>query len=348
MGGAMVQRCGPARFLACARDDKGSRHPDRLAPPMASRDLQRILIALRSQGATRDDLSVEESRRTLAGLVRVCPTAADVRIEPVELAGVPAEWLSCPEARDDAVLIYLHGGAYILGGLPSYRDLASRLGRAARARVLSVDYRLAPEHPFPAAVEDAFALYRAVLEAGVSPARLALAGDSAGGALVLSTLLQAREHGLALPAALALLSPLVDLEGRGDSMTTRAALDPVIQFSALRRSAELYLAGQDPRHPLASPLHGNLAGLPPMLVQVGTAETLFDDATRLVTTVARKGGEVSLDVWPGMFHVWQLYARLLPEGRQAIERAGAFLAGYIKPSFSTHRRSPPCIAGPRH
>lgn len=296
---------------------------------MASRDLQRILTALRSQGATRDGLSVEDSRRALAGLSRVCPTAADVTVVPVQLGGVAAEELTCPESRPDATVIYLHGGAYVMGSPASYRDLASRIGRAARARVLAVDYRLAPEHPFPAAVEDAFNAYRAILAEGASPARLALAGDSAGGALVLSTLVQARDRGLPLPAAAALLCPLVDLEGRGASMTDRAGLDPVIQRPALVRSAHLYLAGADPRHPLASPLYAELSGLPPMIVQVGTAETLFDDATRLVTSVARTGSEVSLDVWPAMFHVWQLYARLLPEGRQAIERVGAFLAGRL-------------------
>lgn len=297
---------------------------------MPSPQLPLILAALRARSATRLTLSVPESRAAFEELSRVCPVAADVAIAAGELGGVAVEWLSPPGAEEGRVLAYLHGGAYVMGSLRTHRDLASRLARACAARALTIGYRLAPEHPFPAALDDALAAYRALLGAGQEPERLALAGDSAGGGLALALLLRARDEGLPLPAAALLMSPSVDLEGTGASMESKAAADPLIARRFLVETAAHYLAGQDPRHPLASPLYADLRGLPPLLLQVGESETLLDDSTRLAARAREAGVVVELRIWPAMFHGWQLYAKMLPEGRQAIAEAGAFLAARLE------------------
>ncbi|HEX4955415.1 MAG TPA: alpha/beta hydrolase [Thermoanaerobaculia bacterium] len=293
---------------------------------MPSRELTLILTAFKARGNDRAGQSVEEARRELESLVRLCPVAPDVEVTPVEAGGVAAEWLVVPESRPERVLLFFHGGAYALGSLVSHRDLASRLARAAGARALAVDYRLAPEHPFPAAWEDACAVYGWLARQGVGTEQLTLAGDSAGGGLALACL-ASLPPGRQGACGVALFSPWVDLAGTGASIDQRSALDPVIQRAYLEHSARLYLAGADPLDPRASPLFGRLAGLPPLLVQVGTHETMYDDAARLVTKAKEEGVEAELEPWAEMFHGWQLYARLLPEGREAIERAGRFLAG---------------------
>ncbi len=233
--------------------------------------------------------------------------------------------VSTPAANPARVILYLHGGGYVMGSINTHRELGQRLSRAAAARVLLIDYRLAPEHPHPAAVEDATRAYRWLLSRGVSPSRLVVAGDSAGGGLTVATLLAARDSGLPLPAAGVCLSPWVDLEGVGESMTTKAAADPLVQRDGLRRMGALYLNGQDPRTPLASPLYADLSGLPPLLIQVGTAEALLDDSTRLAERAREAGVEVDLEPWDDMIHVWQAFAAVLPEGQQAIERIGQFI-----------------------
>jgi acetyl esterase/lipase len=203
--------------------------------------------------------------------------------------------------------------------------MVARLSKASRARALVVDYRLAPEHPFPAAVDDATAAYRWLLSQNVQPSHIVVAGDSAGGGLTLATLLALRDAKTPLPAAAVCLSPWVDMEGTGASMTTRAKADPVVQKQGLLGMAQLYLGGKDPKSPLAAPLHGDLRGLPPLYIQVGDAETLLDDATRIAEKAKAAGVKVDLEIWPEMPHVWQLFAPLLPEGQQAIDKIGAFV-----------------------
>ena len=250
---------------------------------------------------------------------------AEVRFEPVLAGGVRAEWTTAPGAREDRALVYLHGGAYCLGGIATHRGLAARLSRLARLRVLNVDYRLAPEHPYPTAVDDAVAAVRFAYACGLAPSRVAVGGDSAGGGLAVATLVALRDAGEPLPAAGVCISPWTDLSGSGASMRSRAALDPLVEAETLSLMAAHYLAGRDPRTPLASPLFADLAGLPPLLVHVGGAEILLDDATRLAERARDVGVEVELEVWDEMIHVWHAFADLLPEGEQAVQGIAEFL-----------------------
>jgi monoterpene epsilon-lactone hydrolase len=253
------------------------------------------------------------------------PPQPDVQREAISANGVPAQWLTAPGAAADRVVLYLHGGGYVLGSIKTHADLMGRISRAAQARVLALDYRLAPEHPFPAAVEDAVAGYRCLLENQFKPNRIVVAGDSAGGGLTVAALLAIRDAALPVPAAGVCMSPWVDLEMKGESMKTRAQADPVVQREGLIGMAQAYLAGKDARTPLASSLHAELRGLPPLLIQVGDAETLLDDSTRLAEKARAAGVQVKLEVWPEMVHVWQLFASFLPEGQQAVDAIGLFI-----------------------
>jgi monoterpene epsilon-lactone hydrolase len=192
-------------------------------------------------------------------------------------------------------------------------------------RALLIEYRLAPEHPFPAAVEDSVAAYRWLLKEGFDPARIAVAGDSAGGGLTVATMVKLRDENEPLPAAAVCLSPWVDMEGIGESMKTRAEVDPIVERGPLLEMAEAYLGGADPRTPLAAPLYADLKGLPPMLIQVGTAEVLLDDSTRLAEEAKKAGVDVTLEPWEDMIHIWQFFASMVPEGRDAVDRIASFI-----------------------
>ena len=253
-------------------------------------------------------------------------TPDDIQSEPVSANGVAGEFISAPGADPARCIYYLHGGGYVIGNVNTHRVLAYDLSKASGARVLSMDYGLAPEHPFPAGLEDAVSGYQWLLASGVQPEHAVIAGDSAGGGLAVATLLALRDRGVALPAAAVCFSPWVDLLGEGASMTTRADVDPMVQKDALLFYTDLYMAGGDPKNPLASPLYADLAGLPPTLIQVGDAETLLDDSTRLAAQMKAAGVEVELEVWDKMIHVWQLFAPILSEGREAVAKAGAFVA----------------------
>jgi acetyl esterase/lipase len=256
--------------------------------------------------------------------------APDVTVGPVDANGVRAEWTSTPDADPSNAILYLHGGGYVIGSLDSHRHLAAEAGRAAGARTLAIDYRLAPEQPFPAPVEDAVAAYRYLLGSGIKPNRIALAGDSAGGGLVVAALLAIREAGLGLPACGWCISPWVDMEGLGASFTDRAAADPTVQKPTIQMMAQWYLGGADPRHPHASPIHGELRGLPPLLIQVGAAETLLDDSVALARKAGAADVVVDLQIWPEMIHVWHLYFPVLSAGRRAIAAGGSFVRNAIR------------------
>ena len=216
-----------------------------------------------------------------------------------------------------------------MGSLNTHRDLMGRISRAAQARVLGLDYRLAPEHPFSAAVDDTVAGYQFLLEQEFPPERLAMAGDSAGGALTLAALVAGRDAGLPMPAAAVCLSPFLDLEGTGESIKTRADVDPIASPAVIDVWAKAYLAGANPRTPLANPLYADLQGLPPLLIQVGDHEVLLDDSSRLAQRAHAVGVQVKLEIWPEMIHRWHSYASVLPEGQQAIDDIGEFLRQQI-------------------
>jgi len=285
------------------------------------------LIGFQLAWAMRPDDPLERRRRVERSARRLQP-ARDVVSEPVSAGGVKAEWLSSPGVDRDRVLLHLHGGGYYTGSIATHRDLISRLGRAAGMRSLAVDYRLAPEHPFPAALDDATTAYRWLLSEGFDPARIVLAGDSSGGGLALATLVKLRDDGVPLPARAVLLSPWTDLALTGDSVTRNASRDPINRARYLEISPPLYAGSEDVKNPLISPLYADPAGLPPLLIQVGSDETLLDDSTRFAERARAAGVDVTLEIWPGMFHVFQMSARFLPEARRAIEVAGAFMRAH--------------------
>lgn len=300
---------------------------------MASPELQAILALFKSQPVAPADATIADQRAGIEALAAMNPLPADVRWTPVEANTVRCEWIDTPGADGARVVLYLHGGGYVIGSLVSHRELVARIARASGARALSVDYRLAPEHPFPAAVDDAVSAYRWLLAQGVPPHGIVIAGDSAGGGLTLATLVALRDAGEPLPAAGVCLSPWVDLEGVGDSMTSRDAIDPMVHKAALVQMAAHYLNGADPRTPLAAPLYAALGGLPPLLIQVGEAETLFDDSTRFAEEAKAAGVEVTLQTWPELFHVFQAFS-MLPEAHQATDRIGTYIREKSKASAS--------------
>ena len=248
----------------------------------------------------------------------------DMRVRTGHLGGVPVEWILPDGVEDGPALFHLHGGGYVLGNPAGSRPFTTLFAREARARVVSIDYRLAPEHPFPAAVDDALAAYRALLSQGQDPAQVAVGGESAGGGLTVALLLAARDAGLPMPACAFAISPWIDMSCTAESFATRAAVDPLLTRRALKEMAQAYLGGASEANPLASPLHGDLAGLPPLLIHAGSDEVLLDDAIGLHARAAAHGVETSFEVWDGMIHVWHMFHALLPEGARATAALAQF------------------------
>jgi epsilon-lactone hydrolase len=244
----------------------------------------------------------------------------------VTAGGRPAEWIRPAGAWNDAALLYLHGGGYVIGSPRSHRHLAEAIARAAGIACLLPDYRLAPEHPFPAAVDDALAAYRSLVEQRkIAPGSVAVAGDSAGGGLTAVTLLAIRQAGLPVPGAAVCISPWTDLTCSAPSYGTKAASDPLVARPGITVMAQEYLGATDPRTPLASPLFADLRGLPPLLIQVGSEEVLLDDATRLAQQACAAGVDATLEVWDSMIHVWHWFLPWLDEAQSAVDKIGAFL-----------------------
>src|SRR4051812_7242867 len=294
-------------------------------PSAAMQDVMEVLRDRQRAGDRRAPATLDEARAGFAPAGPVHPVPDDVEVAGVAAGGVPAHWLTAPGVDPDRVLLFLDGGGYELGSLRSDGELAARLGRAGGMRVLFPDYRLAPEHPFPAAIDDVRAVWRWLrTDQQLSPRSMAVAGDSAGGGLAVAPLVATRDAEDALPAAAILMSPTVDLTSSGASMTDRADEDPISTPALLRQLASDYLAGADPRTPLASPLFGSLSGLPPLLVQVGTADLLLSDSERLAEAAAEAGVDVVLEVREDLPHVYQL-ALGTPEAAEATERVGKFL-----------------------
>jgi monoterpene epsilon-lactone hydrolase len=275
--------------------------------------------------------SLDERRKRLDALGAQYPLPPDVRVEPVDANGVAAEWTTTPEADPTRAILFLHGGGYISGSIDSHRHMIAQAGREARARTLALGYRLAPEHPFPAALDDAIAGYRFLLSQGFAPETIAVAGESAGGGLAVATLVSLHDAGEPLPACAWLSSPWVDLTMTGASIRTKAAVDPLLSEPYLAELAKAYLNGTDPLNPLASPLHADLRGLPPMLIQVGSAEILLDDAVRLAGAAGAADVRVTLGVWPDMIHAWHLFYQQVAAGRRALAAVGAFIHAMLNP-----------------
>lgn len=294
---------------------------------MPSKQYNKIIELLKSTKVDRT-VTIEERRKNLEKMASLVRLPRDIRFESLKVGKIPAEWIITPVSVEDRIILYLHGGGYIIGSIKTHRELASRIARASKARGLLIEYRLAPEHKFPAAVEDSTLAYRWLLKKGYNPDRIVIAGDSAGGGLTVATIVALRDQGEPLPAAAICLSPWIDLEGLGESVRTKADIDPLFDMDGIIQNAKLYLGGEDPHNPLAAPLYADLTGLPPMLIQVGTWEILLDDSLRLAELAKKAGVEVILEKWEDMVHVFQSFGYYLPEAQEAVEHIGDFVIQY--------------------
>jgi len=273
--------------------------------------------------------SLQQQRARLESLAKYQPMPPQVDVQQTRVGNALGEWLRPNHAGNGRAILFFHGGAYSMGSCNTNRAIASRVAIASATPSLVFEYRLAPEYPFPAALEDALATYRGLVSGGISAQKIAFVGGSAGGGLAIATAVSLRDHGDPLPAAIACLSPWVDLELTGESMTTRAKVDPLISREYLQWHAVQYIGQHHPRSPLISPLYADLHGLPPMLIQVGDYETLLSDSVRLADCARNAGVDMTCEVWEGMWHFWHLSAGLIPEGKRAIARIGAFIREHI-------------------
>jgi epsilon-lactone hydrolase len=294
-----------------------------------STEQQETLDAILRQSAFPVDSTVDEQRRLLRDAVSAQPLPVDVTVTAVALGGVPTAEITVDgiEARD--VVLYFHGGVYVISDAFLAAGLASQIARRTHTKVISVDYRLAPEHPYPAAVDDALAAYEALLQDGIAPSDIAFAGESAGGGLAIATLINARDRGRPLPAAAFVMSPYVDLTLAGASMETRRDLDPLLSRELLEPRVADYTAGQDAALGLISPVFADLSGLPPLIIQAGSHEVLLDDAVRLAREAAVADVEVTLDITPRVPHVFQSYIPMLDEAAAALDRAGHLVSAHL-------------------
>jgi monoterpene epsilon-lactone hydrolase len=287
------------------------------------------LDAILRQSAFPAGSDVHEQRRLLRELLSAQPLPADVTVTAAALGDVPTAEITVDGIEPRHVVLYFHGGVYVMGDASLAADLASQVGRRTHAKVISVDYRLAPEHPYPAAVDDALAAYEALLQDGTAPSDIVFAGESAGGGLAIATLVNAREHELPLPAVAFVMSPMTDLTLAGTTMETRREADPLLSREALQARIADYASGQDAALGLISPLFADLSGLPPLIIQAGTHEVLLDDAVRLAQQAATADVEVTLDITPGVPHVFQAYYPILDEAAAALDRAGQLLSAHL-------------------
>jgi len=294
-----------------------------------STEQQAMVDAILRQSAFPVDADVQEQRRLLREAISAQPLPAEVTVTAAALGGVPTAEITVDGIEPRNVVLYFHGGVYAIGDAFLAAELASQVGRRTQAKVISVDYRLAPEHPYPAAVDDALAAYEALLDSGVASSEIVFAGESAGGGLVIATLVNARDHGLPLPAAAFVMSPYVDLTLAGTTMETRRELDPLLNRELLQARVADYTAGQDAALALISPVFADLTGLPPLIIQAGSHEVLLDDALRLAGQAANAEVPVMLDISPGVPHVFQAYHAILDEATAALDRAGQFLSAHL-------------------
>ena len=287
------------------------------------------LEAILRQSAFPFEADVREQRRLLAELSSAQPLPAGVTVTAAALGGVRTAEITVDGVEPRHVVLYFHGGVYVIGDAFQAAGLASQVGARTRAKVVSVDYRLAPEHPYPAAVDDALAAYQALLEGGTAPSDIAFAGESAGGGLAVATLVNARDHGLPMPAAAFAMSPYADLTLSGATMQTKREADPLFTPEAFPPRVADYTSGHDAALGLVSPIFADLSGLPPLVIQAGTHELLLDDAIRLARQAATADVQVTLDITPGVPHVFQAYYPILDEAAAALDRAGQLLSAHL-------------------
>jgi monoterpene epsilon-lactone hydrolase len=290
---------------------------------------RQTLDAILRQSALPVGSDVDEQRRLFREAVSAQPLPADVTVTAAALDGVPTAEITVDGVDPRHVVLYFHGGVYVISDAFLAAGLASEIGRRTQAKVISVDYRLAPEHPYPAAVDDALAAYQALLDEGIAPSDIAFAGDSAGAGLAVATLVNARDHGLALPAAAFLMSPYVDLTLSGATMDTKRDVDPLLNRELLGPRVADYAKGQNAALGLISPVFADLSGLPPLIIQAGTHEVLLDDALRLARVAAIADVEITLAITPGVPHVFQAYSAMLDEAGAALDTAGRLLSAYL-------------------
>jgi monoterpene epsilon-lactone hydrolase len=287
------------------------------------------LDAILRQSAFPVDSDVAEQRRLLRAAVSAQPLPADVTVTAAALGGIPTAEITVDGIEPRHVVLYFHGGVYVIGDAFLAADLASQVGRRTGAKVISVDYRLAPEHPYPAAVDDALAAYEALLNNGTAPSDIVFAGESAGGGLAVVTLVNARDHGLPRPPGANVMPPYADLTLAGTTMETKRQVDPLFTRELLQARVTDYTAGQDASLGLISPIFADLSGLPPLIIQAGSHELLLDDAVRLAGQAAAADVEVTLEITPGVPHVFQAYSAILDEGAAALDRAGQLLSARL-------------------
>jgi len=275
-------------------------------------------------------IDVEEQRMLIGKYIRFTRPSRKVVTEEVEIGRIRCEWISTQGVDDDRVLFHLHGGAYVFGSINAQRPLIANLGKAGGMRAFAIDLPMAPEHPFPLALEDTIEAFRWLLDEEVDPLKVIISGDSSGAGLALAALVSFRDAGLPLPAGAVCLSPWTDLALTGDSIRTRVEADIICDPEIMASNAKHYAGGRDLKDPLISPLYADLGGLPPTLIHVGTDEIMLDDSTRVAERAQQAGVDVTLKVWEGMWHVFQMYADMLPEARKSIKEIGAFMRERVR------------------
>ena len=293
---------------------------------MVSKELQMVIKVLRKNQVFGKSITIEQTRKFLDRLTSSVQPPKDVQVESIKTKNIPAEWLSTPDSNNDKVIFYLHGGGYVSGSINTHRSFVGVLSKRNKCRCLIIDYRLAPENPFPAALEDSINIYKWLLdEIGINPKNLIIAGESAGGGLTLATTLKIKELDLPLPAACMVFSPWADLANTGETIKTKKDEDPFITPQFLVDFSKMYYANHDPKTPYISPLYGDYNGFPPLLIQVGTAEVLLSDAIRVTERAKKAGVNVILEEWEEMIHAFQLFGSFVPEGKDAMEKIAEFV-----------------------
>ena len=271
-----------------------------------------------------------QRRQRIEDVGSVWPVADDIQREPIDIGGMPAEWSMAPGSDASRVLLYFHGGGYCSGSILSHRRLVTEAGRAAKARTLAIEYRLAPEHPFPAALDDALSAWNFLRKSGIAAEHIAVGGDSAGGGLTVALMMRLRDIGEAVPGCAWLISPWTDLTLSGSTLATKDAVDPIIHKAYLAELVEAYLPAEiDRKDPRVSPLYAELTGLPPTLIQIGACETLLEDSTRFAAAAGSANVAVTLEIWPDMIHAWPMWNAHLEAGRRALANAGEFIRRHL-------------------